>query len=58
MNTYNQSCLLEALETVLAWELPDEAIPEAVGNQFRLMTGIDPEDVLEHCPDNFLTFHH
>jgi hypothetical protein len=34
----------EALELVLAWDLPEEALAEAVNEQARLMAGIYPED--------------
>lgn len=39
-----QSICLDAIETVLAWDLPDEVLAEAVTEQARLMAGIDPND--------------
>jgi hypothetical protein len=39
-----QSHFLDAIETVLAWDLPDEAFPDAVYEQFRLMAGIPPDE--------------
>lgn len=44
-----QSLYLDAIETVLAWDLPDEAFSDAVYEQFRLMAGILPEEA--YCPD-------
>ena len=41
---YPQSNYLDAIETVLAWDLPDEVFPDAVQSQVRLMAGISPED--------------
>ncbi|MDO8713328.1 MAG: hypothetical protein Q7K13_02465 [Polynucleobacter sp.] len=35
--------LLDALNTVLGWELPDDAYSEAVNAQAGLMAGIEPE---------------
>jgi len=34
---YNQH-YLEAVETVLAWDLPDEALADAINQQFALIT--------------------
>ena len=42
--------LLDALERVMTWDLPEEALPEALTDQFRLLTGGDPEAVWE-MPD-------
>lgn len=35
---------LDAIEAVLAWDLPDEALTDAATEQARLMAGLDPED--------------
>jgi hypothetical protein len=35
--------LLDALNTVLDWEIPDEDYSEAVNAQAGLMAGIEPE---------------
>lgn len=39
-----QSICLDAIETVLAWDLSDEVLSEAVTEQARLMAGLDPDD--------------
>lgn len=39
----NQNYLIDALETVLSWDLPEEAIPLAVIDQAKLMSGFDCE---------------
>ena len=41
----NESIFLDAIETVLAWDLPDELFPNAVYEQFRLMAGLPPDEV-------------
>ena len=38
----------EALETVSAWDIPDEELAEAVNDQARLMAGVPPD---EYWPD-------
>jgi hypothetical protein len=44
-----QSLYLDAIETVLAWDLPDEVFADAVQSQAGLMAGIPPEET--YCPD-------
>jgi hypothetical protein len=39
-----QDYLLDALEMVLPWDLPDEDLADAVNAQARLMAGILPEE--------------
>jgi len=34
----------EALELVLAWDLPEDVLADAVNDQARLMAGYYPED--------------
>jgi hypothetical protein len=41
---YTQDYLLDALETVLAWDIPEEDLADAVNDQARLMAGINPEE--------------
>ena len=41
---YHQSLFLDAIETVLAWDLPDEALADAATEQARLMAGLHPAD--------------
>ena len=45
MNQENQ--ILDALMIVLAWDLPEEELADAIIDQARLMSGINPEDNLE-----------
>ena len=44
--------ILDALETVMAWGLPDEDLSDALNDQARLMAGDDPEDSWE-CPSEY-----
>jgi hypothetical protein len=44
-----QSLYLDAIEAVLAWDLPDELLSDAVQAQASLMAGIPPEEA--YCPD-------
>ena len=38
--------ILDALEIVTAWDLPDEDLADAVNSQARLMAGVEPwEDI-------------
>ena len=46
-----ENYILDALEMVMAWELPEEDIPKAVNDQARLMSGLTPEDFQEVRPD-------
>ena len=39
----NHNVILNAADVVLAWDLPDEALPEALGSQARFMSGIGPD---------------
>jgi hypothetical protein len=34
----------EALELVLAWDLPEETLADAVNDQAKLMAGLYPDD--------------
>ena len=47
-----QDFLMDAIETVLSWDLPDEVFPEAVNDRARLMAGFVSDDT----PD-FTQFH-
>jgi len=44
MSTTNQNYLIDALDTVLAWNLPDESLADALVNQTMLMSGVHSED--------------
>ena len=46
-----ENYILDALEMVMAWELPDEEFADAVNDQARLMAGLTPEDLREVRPD-------
>jgi len=46
-----ENYILDALEMVMAWELPEEDIPQAVNDQARLMAGLTTEDFQEIRPD-------
>jgi hypothetical protein len=60
MNTQNY--LLDALELVLAWELPDELLPLAINDQAKLMAGFDAEqnfnDDIWLSPESFVHHNH
>lgn len=56
MCTHNQN-YLEAIETVLAWDLPDEALADAINDQFRLI-GLDSENALDRSQDGFSAYQH
>jgi hypothetical protein len=43
-----QNYLLDAAETVLTWDLPEEDFADAVKSQACLMAGINPDDLLWH----------
>jgi len=47
MSTTNQNYLIDALDTVLAWNLPDEALADALVNQAMSMSGVDSEDSIQ-----------
>jgi hypothetical protein len=44
MYTY-ENYLLEAIETVSAWDLDDDQFTEAVNAQARLMAGLDFQEI-------------
>jgi hypothetical protein len=46
-----ENYILDALEMVMTWELPDEEFADAVNDQARLMAGLTPEDFQEVRPD-------
>ncbi|MCP5313161.1 MAG: hypothetical protein H6955_06375 [Chromatiaceae bacterium] len=51
MNDY-EDYLIDALDMVAAWELPDEDLADAVLAQARLMAGLSEDFVAQR--DNFL----
>jgi hypothetical protein len=48
VNDY-EDMLLEAIDLVSAWEIPDEQFADAVNAQARLMAGILPEEYAARC---------
>lgn len=38
--------LLNAIDTVLAWDLPEESLAVALNAQANLLAGIDPEQII------------
>jgi hypothetical protein len=40
-----EDCLASALETVLDWDIPDEACSLAVAVQAAMLAGIEPEEI-------------
>ena len=43
--------ILDALEMVSAWNIPDGELADAVIAQARLMAGVHPDDFWEEHPD-------
>lgn len=39
----NQNYIIQAIDAVLAWDIPEDAIPSAVADQAKLMAGFDCE---------------
>ena len=50
-NLIHQDLIHDAINIVLAWEIPDEAFPEAVEAQACLMAGTNPEEIRESYSD-------
>jgi hypothetical protein len=46
MSQLIEEYLLDAVATVSAWDLDDEAIPDAVNSQARLMAGLDFQETI------------
>ena len=46
-----QNYLLDAIDMVLGWDLPDESLAEAVKAQASLMARINPEEIRGLCSD-------
>ena len=43
-----QDYIIEALDIVSAWDIPDQDFADAVNDQARLMAGVNPDDIQEH----------
>ncbi len=48
---YYEDYIPDALATVLAWNLDEEDLADAVNDQARLMAGVDPDDLWETLND-------
>jgi len=46
-----ENYILDALEIVSAWDIPDEDLADAVNAQVRLMAGVNPDELWRCCPD-------
>lgn len=46
-----QNYLIDAANLVLDWDIPDEALADAVIAQAGLMAGISPDDITEFYSD-------
>jgi hypothetical protein len=44
-----ENTVLDALEMVMAWELPDEFLSDVLNDQARMLAGDDPEETWD-CP--------
>ncbi len=42
-----QDYILDAVELVSSWDVPDEDFARTVNDQAKLMSGIPPEEILE-----------
>lgn len=40
--------IYDALDAVLAWEIPEDAFPQAVMSQACLLAGLDPDEVTSY----------
>jgi hypothetical protein len=49
MNIENH--ILDAIDIVGNWDLPEEDFADAVNDQAMLMAGVDPDDLREHPSD-------
>ena len=48
---FYQDQILDALEIVSAWDVPDESFTQVVIDQAKLMSGMSPEEILEGLPE-------
>ena len=46
-----ENYILDAIELVSAWDLPDEDLADAVNDQAMLMAGVNPDELPERHPD-------
>ena len=45
MNFDIEDRVFDAIEAVLAWDLPDEACSDAVTSRAAMLAGVEPEDL-------------
>ena len=43
----NQNYLIDALEIVLTWDLPDETLMASISDQLKLKAGVSPDESWE-----------
>ena len=46
-----ENLILDALEIVSSWDLPEEDFADAVNDQARIMAGVNSDDIQEHHLD-------
>ena len=46
-----ENYILDALEIVSAWDLPESELADAVNDQARLMAGFNPDELCERHPE-------
>ncbi len=46
-----ENYILDAIEIVGAWDIPDEDFVNAVNDQTMLMAGVNPDDIPERLSD-------
>ena len=54
----NRQHYLDAIETVLAWDLPEEAIADAINHQVMQNISVEYEDIWDPYPSCTLIFNH
>ena len=54
----NRQHYLDAIETVLAWDLPEEAFTNAINHQITYNFNHEEKDVWDHFQNSSLTFSH
>ena len=42
-----ENYIIEALEIVSTWDLPDEDLADAIADQARLLAGVNQDDIAE-----------
>ena len=46
-----ENYILDAVEIVGAWDIPEEDLADAINEQARLMAGANPDDLWEDQPE-------